>query len=84
MAPESVPLGVYDGRTGRLVSGSAAPVGSRKRGRCSGELLARRRRLEAQERTPLPSFGGQGLQAGVDLDDGAALLELMERGDGPA
>jgi len=27
----------------------------------------------------LPSFGGGGLQPGVDLDDGAALLELMER-----
>jgi Arc/MetJ family transcription regulator len=48
------------------------------------ELLARRRRLAEQERTPLPSFSGQGLQPGVDLDDSAALLELMERGDAPA
>jgi hypothetical protein len=29
----------------------------------------------------LPSFDGGGLQPGVDLDDGAALLELMERDD---
>ena len=28
--------------------------------------------------TPLPVFSGRGLQAGVDLDDGAALLDLME------
>jgi hypothetical protein len=48
------------------------------------ELLARRRRLGEQERAVLPSFAGQGLQPGVDLDDSAALLELMERGGGPA
>jgi hypothetical protein len=28
----------------------------------------------------LPTFGGSGLHAGVDLDDSAALLDLMERG----
>ena len=27
----------------------------------------------------LPTFRGSGLQAGVDLDDSAALLDLMER-----
>jgi len=32
----------------------------------------------------LPIFGGRGLQPGVDLDDGAALIELMEQGDDPA
>ena len=47
------------------------------------ELLAARRRVRDQGRAPLPSFGGQGLQPGVDLDDAAALLELMERGDAP-
>lgn len=26
----------------------------------------------------LPSFGGRGLQPGVDLDDSAALLDLLE------
>lgn len=47
------------------------------------ELLARRRRHREQERVPLPRFRGEGLQPGVDLDDTAALLELMERGDDP-
>lgn len=42
------------------------------------ELLARRSRVVEQERAPLPSFSGQGLQPGVDLDDTAALLELMD------
>jgi Ribbon-helix-helix protein, copG family len=38
----------------------------------------RRRRVE------LPTFkGGNGLQPGVDLDDTAALLDLMERESGP-
>ena len=47
------------------------------------ELLAARRRIRDRERTPLPSFNGEGLQPGVDLDDAAALLELMGRGDDP-
>jgi hypothetical protein len=43
--------------------------------------------LEAQTRraaagrgaaTPLPTFAGQGLQPGVDLDDTASLLDLMD------
>ena len=42
------------------------------------ELLARRTRAVGQKRTPLPSFNGRGLQPGVDLDDTAALLELMD------
>ncbi len=46
------------------------------------ELLASRRRVRGRERVPLPSFCGEGLQPGIDLDDAAALLELMERGDG--
>jgi Arc/MetJ-type ribon-helix-helix transcriptional regulator len=33
------------------------------------------------ERLPLPTFAGRGLQPGVDLDDSAALLELMDRED---
>jgi len=32
---------------------------------------------------PLPTFGGKGLQAGVDLDDSANLLDLMQEGDAP-
>ncbi len=39
-------------------------------------------RTSTAERQPveLPTFGEGGLQPGVDLDDSAALLELMERG----
>lgn len=42
------------------------------------EMLARRKRLRDRERQPLPSFCGRGLQPGVDLDDTAALLDLMD------
>jgi hypothetical protein len=40
---------------------------------------------EAPRRRPykLPTFGGDGLRPGVDLDDSAALLDLMEAGDDP-
>jgi len=39
-------------------------------------------RAVAADRQPveLPTFDGGGLQSGVELDDSAALLELMERG----
>ncbi len=42
------------------------------------ELLGRHRALKDRERVTLPTFSGDGLQPGVDLDDAAALLELME------
>ena len=45
------------------------------------EMLARKRELAGRERVPLPSFTGKGLQPGVDLDDGAALLEVMDQED---
>jgi len=46
------------------------------------QLLARGRGPAAvRERIRLPKFAGQGLQPGVDLDDSAALLDLMERRD---
>jgi hypothetical protein len=32
-------------------------------------------------RPPLPTFGGRGLQPGIDLDDTAALIDAMESGD---
>ena len=32
---------------------------------------------------PLPTFGGEGLQPGVDLDDTAGLLDLMDAGNAP-
>jgi hypothetical protein len=47
------------------------------------ELLARRRQPVDRPRVPLPSFKGQGLQPGVDLDDSSALLDLMEGRDAP-
>jgi predicted DNA-binding ribbon-helix-helix protein len=45
------------------------------------ETLARQQ--EAQERTPvnLRTVSGKGLQPGVDLDDSAALLSVMEESD---
>jgi hypothetical protein len=46
------------------------------------EMLARRSKLRNRKRLKLPTFSGKGLQPGVDLDDSAALLELMERSDG--
>jgi hypothetical protein len=36
---------------------------------------------ERREPVELPTFGGGGLQPGVDLDDTAALLDLMEGRD---
>ena len=41
------------------------------------ETLARSRRT-ARQCVDLPTFAGSGLQPGVDLDDSAALLGLME------
>jgi K+-transporting ATPase c subunit len=48
------------------------------------EMLARQR--ETTERTPvkLTTVSGGGLQPGVDLDDSAALLSLMEEFSDPA
>lgn len=38
---------------------------------------------ESGRRSPvkLPTFRGDGVRPGVDLDDGAALLDIMEAGD---
>jgi hypothetical protein len=47
------------------------------------ELLARRRQGSPRGGVPLPSYEGRGLQPGVDLDDTAALLDLMDRRDAP-
>jgi hypothetical protein len=43
------------------------------------EMLTRRKKLSERPSVRLPTFRGRGLQAGVDLDDGAALLDLMEK-----
>jgi hypothetical protein len=42
------------------------------------ERLARRRAPEQREWVRLPTVGGNGLLPGVDLDDSAALLDLMD------
>ncbi len=47
------------------------------------ESLARSRGLPRRARVELPVDGRGGLQPGVDLDDGAALLDLMEQDDRP-
>jgi len=48
------------------------------------EWLDRQRKGKKRERVDLPvSNAGGGVRPGVDLDDGADLLERMER-DGPA
>ncbi len=45
------------------------------------QLLARRRVNQVREPVRLPTFCGDGLQPGVDLDDTATLLELMDERD---
>lgn len=42
------------------------------------EFLSRRKDLAARERVPLPSFRGNGLQPGVDLNDSSALRSIIE------
>ncbi len=46
------------------------------------ELLARREAPKARTRAKLVTFKGRGLRPGVDLDDSASLMELMEHDDG--
>ena len=48
------------------------------------ESLARRRQGRPRPSVPLPTYPGWGLQPGVDLNNTAALLDLMDRGDAPA
>ncbi len=43
--------------------------------------LSRRTRTARANRISLITFGRKGLQPGVDLDDSAALLDLMEAAD---
>ena len=45
------------------------------------EALARRPVRGGDRRTELPTFSGGRLLPGVDLDDNAVLLELMEGSD---
>lgn len=42
------------------------------------EMFARRASYEVREPFALPTYGSGGTLPGVDLDDGAALLDLIE------
>lgn len=46
------------------------------------ESIARRKRPHSRKPVELPTFRGGGPQPGVDLDDSAALLDLMEESSG--
>jgi hypothetical protein len=56
-------------------------------GRTLGEVIedalraAMARRPAAAQVPPLPTWNGGGLQPGVDLDDSAALQDLMDESD---
>ncbi len=47
------------------------------------EALGRRPAARPPQRVTLPVFKGRGLRPGVNLDDTAGLLDLMEAGDAP-
>ena len=46
------------------------------------ELLVRQTQSPSCKAVSIPTFRGNGLQPGVDLDDTADLLDLMDRFDG--
>lgn len=52
-----------------------------RRGLEALESLIRRPSSSDQKPVALPTFNGEGLQRGVDLDDTATLLDLMQRDD---
>jgi len=54
-----------------------------RRGLEALESLTRRTTGPAAVPVPLPTFPGLGLQPGVDLDDSANLLDLMDSRDAP-
>lgn len=45
------------------------------------ETLTRRKRRRHARSAEIPTFGKLGLHPGIDLDDSAALLDLMETRD---
>ena len=47
------------------------------------ESLARQRRVGQRKPVRLITFAGNGLQPGVDLDDTASLLDLLDKADAP-
>jgi|RhiMetdeSRZDD1v2_1073273.scaffolds.fasta_scaffold993263_2 hypothetical protein len=48
------------------------------------EALARRRRTGRREQVILKTYGKRGLLPGVDIDDTASMLDLMESSVDPA
>ena len=74
-------LARLDRLTGRL---GATKSDVLRRGLEALEALSRPAGEKGGTAEPLPTFAGQGLQPGVDLDDTAALLDLMDRGDATA
>ncbi|MDQ2890395.1 MAG: hypothetical protein M3R65_07545 [Gemmatimonadota bacterium] len=52
-----------------------------RRGLAALEAQTKGTAAGAGERIALPTFGGLGLQPGVDLDDTAATLDLMSAGN---
>lgn len=48
------------------------------------EMLARKKQPRDRPRLPLPTVEGWGLRPGVDLNNNAALLDLMDEPDDPA
>lgn len=52
-----------------------------RRGLAALESQIRRPAARAPQAVVLPTFTGDGLQPGVDLDDTASLLDLMQGGD---
>lgn len=47
------------------------------------EMLSRQQITARRDPVRLTTVSGRGLQQGVDLDDSASLLDLMDRRDGP-
>ncbi|HEX9892204.1 MAG TPA: ribbon-helix-helix protein, CopG family [Actinomycetota bacterium] len=47
------------------------------------QTLARGKQVRTTKPPELPTFKGDGLQPGVDLDDSAGLLDIMEAGRDP-
>jgi hypothetical protein len=48
------------------------------------EMLQRRHEMRSLPPVEIPTWGHGGLRPGVDLDNSAALLDLLEGEDGPA
>lgn len=62
---------------------AAAEQVASRRGQSLSAFVEQVLRDAFREQVELPTFRGQGLQPGVNLDDSAALLELMETSRAP-